>query len=419
MKTLLLQEKCTISIVILTSIIMSSLTVNLLEINQTKFTIQLKVLRIGSESSCGQNGSSRIHKMIMVDKDGVHIGVIMWNDDIKEYANKFKLNNTYSITGAEVGQVNPTFAKMAIHPEKELLLRMTNKTSVNLAAEDIQHNISYNFTAFNNINVKNYANDKIDLCGIVMKAKESRIVTKANGAKANLREITIMDQEYRSIIVSLWDDMAQNEGSIVHSMVAESPFIAISNLISPKIYNGQLQMQTSASSLLQINTACEEYNHMRIWLQTHGTPVNIIEMSMARIMKDLDSITLQQIYYNRADIIEGKYYCLRGFVAKVMNKTSLWYESCKKCTSSVNKNDDNKMCKKCNDVVETTPRYRLVLNVVEANLSGTITLFEDVGMVYVGCSIEDYIRSIEQVKKFADLDREIQRKHSQVKKQRS
>ncbi|CAA0832487.1 Unknown protein [Striga hermonthica] len=143
-------------------------------------------------------------------------------------------------------------------------------------------------------------------------------------------------------------------------------------------------MQTSASSLLQINTACEEYNHMRIWLQTHGTPVNVIEMSMARRMKDLDSITLQQIYYNRADIIEGKYYCLRGFVAK---------------------NDGNKMCKKCNDVVETTPRYRLVLNVVEANLSGTITLFEDVGMVYVGCSIEDYIRSIEHGEESSDYYR--------------
>ncbi|CAA0813427.1 Unknown protein [Striga hermonthica] len=88
-----------------------------------------------------------------------------------------------------------------------------------------------------------------------------------------------------------------------------------------------------------------------------------------------------------------------------MNKTSLWYESCKKCTSSVNKNDDNKMCKKCNDVVETTPRYRLVLNVVEANLNVTVTLFEDVGMVYVGCSIEEYIRSIEQGEESSDYYR--------------
>ncbi|CAA0824271.1 Unknown protein [Striga hermonthica] len=91
-----------------------------------------------------------------------------------------------------------------------------------------------------------------------------------------------------------------------------------------------------------------------------------------------------------------KYYSFKGYVDKV-SKSSLWYESCKSCATAVVKTNNGMSCKKCNSKIEEpTPRYRLVLNVVADTHNATITLFEEAAMVYVGCPINDYIRSIEQ-----------------------
>ncbi|CAA0819538.1 Unknown protein [Striga hermonthica] len=158
-----------------------------------------------------------------------------------------------------------------------------------------------------------------------------------------------------------------------------------------------MQLTTTNASILEINASCGEKNQFRQWLRAHDKHMNLLEMSMKQRMKDVEVVTLHQILFNRDELNKEKYYCFKGYVDKVVNKSSLWYESCKSCATAIAKTDDGMSCKKCNNkVVEPTPRYRLVLNVVGDTHNATITLFEEAAMVYVGCLINDYIRSIEQ-----------------------
>ncbi|XP_057775412.1 uncharacterized protein LOC130994384 [Salvia miltiorrhiza] len=80
----------------------------------------------------------------------------------------------------------------------------------------------------------------------------------------------------------------------------------------------------------------------------------------------------------------------RGF-EKCVRLHSLW------CNTSFSKIDESAICKKCNEeVLETSPRYRITINVIQGDCNARITLFGQVAEVYVGCSVDEYLSSIKE-----------------------
>ncbi|XP_057780755.1 uncharacterized protein LOC130999262 [Salvia miltiorrhiza] len=53
--------------------------------------------------------------------------------------------------------------------------------------------------------------------------------------------------------------------------------------------------------------------------------------------------------------------------------------------------------KKCNEeVLETSLRYRITINVIQGDCNARVTLFDQAAEVYVGCSVDEYISSIKE-----------------------
>ncbi|KAL7106009.1 hypothetical protein ACP275_07G083700 [Erythranthe tilingii] len=205
-----------------------------------------------------------------------------------------------------------------------------------------------------------------------------------------------MDSESRSVVVSLWEDMATNDGNDLQLLANEYPIISIGHVTAKK-YLGELQLQTTMASIIQINSGHEEVEHLRSWLHQNNDPLKIHELAMRRRIKEAKETTLHDLIHNRASLCEDNYYFFEATVDKVENKSYIWYDSCIICNSSISKNGDIVACRKCNnDHVETTPRYRLLLNVVQGNVRAFITLFEEATMLYVGCPVKEYLISTEQ-----------------------
>ncbi|KAK4493062.1 hypothetical protein RD792_018108, partial [Penstemon davidsonii] len=123
-------------------------SINSLELNQKTWTVRLKILRIGTETRCGANLSTRVKKMIMMDDEGTRIGIVIFNDDIQQFDKIFKLQKTYIITNGHVQKSNPMYFNA--HPEIELVLKKYSK--VVEASEPISANVDYEFIDFESIN---------------------------------------------------------------------------------------------------------------------------------------------------------------------------------------------------------------------------------------------------------------------------
>ncbi|KAK4438469.1 hypothetical protein Salat_0181200 [Sesamum alatum] len=82
----------------------------------------------------------------------------------------------------------------------------------------------------------------------------------------------------------------------------------------------------------------------------------------------------------------------------VENKSSPWYDSCKKCSKTVIFTENGIECRQCtNKVIEASPRFRLTLMVSSTEEIAKVTVFEEAATVYVGCSVSDYIKSTIEV----------------------
>ncbi|KAL0304847.1 UNVERIFIED_CONTAM: hypothetical protein Sangu_3065100 [Sesamum angustifolium] len=341
------------------------------------------MLRIGIATACGQNLSSKLQKMIMADEEGTRIGVLIFNDDVNIFAGRFRLQKTYFISNGEVKKVNPMFPNA--HPEKELVLK--RYTTVKDAFAPIGDNIKFNFVEFDEIDEKLQSTKELDIYGILVKVKESRTTTSSKGAQKQVREITIINKQYRPIVISLWEDLAKNEGLQLQEIAHQNPIIAIAKVTAKK-YLGELQLQSTAASIIQIDSTCEEIQHIQKWFQRNNDPAKIRERAMIQRMIDAKEATLKEIIHNRNSLSQDTYYSFNGTVERVeknhqydmMHAKNVLHQFTKVARESAAENVMKMTYKRHQDD------------------SALITIFEEAATIYVGCTVEEYLTSIEKEK---------------------
>ncbi|GER39871.1 replication protein A 70 kDa DNA-binding subunit A, partial [Striga asiatica] len=95
------------------------------------------------------------------------------------------------------------------------------------------------------------------LCGAVANVKECKLVKGSNGAPKTIRAITLTNQECHPLVISLWEDLAKKEGSILQNMIKDKPIVAITKITARK-YNEEWQWQSSSASILIIQPTFKE-----------------------------------------------------------------------------------------------------------------------------------------------------------------
>ncbi|XP_057802819.1 replication protein A 70 kDa DNA-binding subunit D-like [Salvia miltiorrhiza] len=150
-------------------------------------------------------------------------------------------------------------------------------------------------------------------------------------------------------------------------------------------------------SVLQITPTCKEIQLIQSCSDVDDDALAIAKLAMAQKIKQAKQVTLKDLRDNQHLLSEGVSYCFTGIIDKVENKATIWYDSCKNCNTSFSKIDESAICKKCNEeVLETSPRYRITINVIQGDCNARITLFGQVAEVYVGCSVDEYLSSIKE-----------------------
>ncbi|KAK4438642.1 hypothetical protein Salat_0198700 [Sesamum alatum] len=84
----------------------------------------------------------------------------------------------------------------------------------------------------------------------------------------------------------------------------------------------------------------------------------------------------------------------------VENKSSPWYDSCKKCSKIVIFTENGIECRQCtNKDIEASPRFRLTLMVSSTEEIAKVTVFEEAATVYIDRNVETINGSISIIAK--------------------
>ncbi|KAA8517954.1 hypothetical protein F0562_015428 [Nyssa sinensis] len=208
-----------------------------------------------------------------------------------------------------------------------------------------------------------------------------------------------MNKELDSLPITLWGDMALNEGQMLQENFDKKQIIIVSNL-NGTTYQGQFQLSTTNMSTIQFDPHCVQVQKLKKWL--HSSPTNEIDVQQVAVekkIKQAKEINIRDLLTNPSPIMENTLYYFQATIDDVENKDQPWYDGCRVCNKRLTETREGLECYKCDTKnAESIPRYHIRLEVIDGNDKAIVILFEEPATSLIGCTISDYINSVRKDK---------------------
>ncbi|XP_057803785.1 replication protein A 70 kDa DNA-binding subunit D-like [Salvia miltiorrhiza] len=127
--------------------------------------------------------------------------------------------------------------------------------------------------------------------------------TTSGAHSKTVRDITIVNKENQFMEISLWEDMAINEGDKLQKVLEQNPIIVITNVAAKK-FLGALQLQSTVRSVLQTSPECPEIKHMEQRSYETYDPLRITTSKMIQKMTNAKEVMLKDLKENQHMLVK-------------------------------------------------------------------------------------------------------------------
>ncbi|KAI8018159.1 Replication protein A 70 kDa DNA-binding subunit B [Camellia lanceoleosa] len=309
----------------------------------------------------------------LTDEDGTQIQATMFNEAAKKFYDKFQLGKVYYISKGTLKVANKQFK--TVQNDYEMTL---NENSVVEEASDEATFIPE--TKFNFV--------PIDQLGPYVNSKElvghSKTIPK--------RDITIADETKKTVVVSLWNDLATNIGQELLDISDKSPIVTIKSL---KVGNFQgVSLSALSKSIVMVNPDTAESRKLRSWYDCEGKVTSMasigsgISPATNNGMRSMysDRVSLSDITHNPS-LGEKKpvFFSIKVCISLIKPDQTMWYRACKTCNKKVTEAiGSGYWCEGCqkNDE-ECSLRYIMVVKVSDASGEAWLSVFNEQAEIIV------------------------------------
>ncbi|KAF3326285.1 replication protein A DNA-binding subunit B-like protein [Carex littledalei] len=368
---------------------------------QGNWTIKVRVTNKGNlRTYRNARGEGHVFNVELTDEDGTQIQATMFNEAAKKFYPKFELGKVYYISKGSLRIANKQFK--TVQNDYEMTL------NENAIVEEAEGEVFIPETKFNFVKIdqlSSYVNSRelIDVIGIVQNVSSTlSIRRKSDNETIPKRDITIADDSNKTVVVSLWNDLATNVGQELLDIVDTSPVVAIKSL---KVGEFQgISLSTVGKSIVQINPDLPEANKLRSWYDSEGKGA-----SMASIGSDMVSPNTKSgarsMYSDRvflshitSDPSLGHdklvFFSINAYISFIKGDQTMWYRACKTCNKKVSEaSGSGYWCEACgkNDD-QSSLRYIMILKVSDPTGEAWISVFNEQAEKIIGCSADELER---------------------------
>ncbi|KAK9278051.1 hypothetical protein L1049_027609 [Liquidambar formosana] len=202
----------------------------------------------------------------------------------------------------------------------------------------------------------------------------------------------------KTVVVSLWNDLATSIGQELLDNADKSPIVAIKSL---KVGDFQgVSLSTLTRSTVLVNTDMPESKKLRSWYDSEGK-----EASMASVGSGMSPSSkggMQSMYSDRVRLSyitsnpslgEDKpaFFSIRAYISFIKPDQTMWYRACKTCNKKVTDAiGSGYWCEGCqkNDE-ECSLRYIMVVKVSDASGEAWVSVFNEQAEQIIGCSADE------------------------------
>ncbi|CAL5362382.1 unnamed protein product [Camellia sinensis] len=365
---------------------------------QGNWTIKVRVTGKGNMRTYkNARGEGCVFNVELTDEDGTQIQATMFNEAAKKFFDKFQLGKVYYISKGTLKVANKQFKTV----QNDYEMTLNENSEVEEASNEAAFipETKFNFVPIDELGPYVNSNELVDVIGVVQNVSPTlSIRRKINNETIPKRDVTIADETKKTVVVSLWNDLATNIGQELLDMSDKSPVVAIKSL---KVGDFQgVSLSALSKSIVVVNPDTPESKKLRSWYDSEGKEVSMASIGSGMSSTTntgtrsmyIDRVTLSYITQNQS-LGEDKpvFFSMRAYISFIKPDQTMWYRACKTCNKKVTEAiGSGYWCEGCqkNDE-ECSLRYIMVVKVSDASGEAWLSVFNEQAEKIIGCSADE------------------------------
>ncbi|XP_015943436.1 replication protein A 70 kDa DNA-binding subunit B [Arachis duranensis] len=365
---------------------------------QGNWTIKVSVTSKGNMRTYkNARGEGCVFNVELTDEDGTQIQATMFNDAARKFYDKFVLGKVYYISKGTLKVANKQFKTV----QNDYEMTLNENSEVEEAANEASFvpETKFSFVPIDQLGPYVNKSELVDVVGVVQNVSPTMSIRrKSNNESIPKRDITIADETKKTVVVSLWNDLATNIGQELLDMADKSPVVAIKSL---RVGDFQgVSLSAISKSVIKIDPEIPEAKKLRCWYDSEGKDATMASVGSGSSPSSMngsrsvysDRVSLSYITSNLS-LGEDKpaFFSLRGYISFIKPDQAMWYRACKTCNKKVTESiGAGYWCEGCqkNDE-QCSLRYIMVVKVADESGEAYVSVFNEEAEKIVGCSADE------------------------------
>ncbi|KAG6401797.1 hypothetical protein SASPL_138662 [Salvia splendens] len=365
---------------------------------QGNWTIKVRVTSKGNMRTYrNARGEGCVFNVELTDEDGTQIQATMFNDAAKKFFDKIQMGKVYHISKGTLKVANKQFK--TVQNDYEMTL---NENSVVEEASNETTFIpetKFSFTPIDELGPFVNGRELVDVIGVVQSVSPTMSIRrKSNNETIPKRDIVIADETKKTVVVSLWNDLATSVGQELLDMADKSPVVAIKSL---KVGEFQgVSLSALSKSIVLVDPDTPEAKKLRSWYDSEGKDTSLAAIGNdsspsnrngARSMYT-DRVTLSHITSNLSlGEDQPVYFSIKAYVSTIKPDQAMWYRACKTCSKKVTEAvGSGYWCEGCQrNEGGCNLRYIMALKVSDASGEAFVSVFNEQAEKMIGCTADE------------------------------
>ncbi|XP_010527273.2 PREDICTED: replication protein A 70 kDa DNA-binding subunit B [Tarenaya hassleriana] len=365
---------------------------------QGNWTIKVRVTNKGvMRTYRNARGEGCVFNVELTDEEGTQIQATMFNEAARKFYDRFQLGKVYYISRGVLKLANKQFK--TVPNDYEMTLNENADVEEASNEETFIPETKFNFVPIDELGA--YINQKelVDVIGVVQSVSPTMSIRRRNDNEMiPKRDITVADESKKTVVVSLWNDLATGLGQELLDMADKSPVVAIKSL---KVGDFQgVSLSTIRRSNVVVNPDLPEAKKLKSWYDSEGKEVSMsaIGSGMSPSAKNgsrsmySDRVPLSHVISNPS-LGEEKpvFFSIRAYISFIKPEQTMWYRACKTCNKKVTEAfGSGYWCEGCQKTdEECNLRYIMVVKASDSTGEAWLSTFNEEAERIIGRPAEE------------------------------
>ncbi|CAN0840647.1 Replication protein A 70 kDa DNA-binding subunit C [Linum grandiflorum] len=379
--------------------------VGALNLHEDRWTIKARVtVKAEMRHYTNNRGKGKVFSFDLLGADGGEIRATCFNTVADQFYSQIEVGRVYLISKGSLKAAQKNYN----HLSHDLEIFLESGSTVQHCHEDDNSIPRQQFCFRQIIEVETMENNSVvDVIGVVSSITPATSVKRKDGSETNKRNLQLKDMSGRSVELTLWGNLCNEEGQVLQNMCdsGDFPVLAVkSGRISD--YNGK-KMGTISTSQLFIDPDFPVACSLKQWFDQEGRNTHSISIS-----KEFSSVgrndplkTISRIKEERLGTSGKPDWVSVNAAVTFIRADNFFYTSCpimignRRCSKKVTNDDDGKWwCEKCEQSVDECDfKYVLQVQIQDHTDATWVTVFQECAEELLGISAKDlYIMKFEK-----------------------